>query len=77
MAISFFLYETFKEDNLQDILPLGSYATTVRRKLVDLAVKVIRRGHEIILKVSRAAMERLKLAELLERCQQAPRILIT
>jgi len=29
MVIAFFLFETFKEDNLQDIVPISSYATTV------------------------------------------------
>src|SRR5438552_15787505 len=55
MLISFFLFESFKEDNLKDILPIHSYATTLRRKLVDLAAKVVRTGHEVILKVTQAA----------------------
>jgi len=46
-----FLFETFKEDNLKDILPITSYATTIRRKLVDFAAKVVRTGGELILKV--------------------------
>jgi len=71
MLVSFFLFETFKEDNLQDILPLSSYATTLRRKLVDLAAKVVRTGHEVILKVTQAAMDGLKLQTLWMRCQNA------
>ena len=71
MLVSFFLFETFKEDNLQDILPLSSYATTLRRKLVDLAAKVVRTGHEVILKVTQAAMDSLKLQILWTRCQNA------
>src|SRR5438034_143766 len=59
----------FKEDNLQDILPLSSYATTLRRKLIDLAAKVVRTGHEVILKVTQAAMDSLKLQILSTRCQ--------
>ena len=61
MLISFFLFESFKEDNLKDILPIHSYATTLRRKLIDLAAKVVRTGHEVILKVTQAAMDSLKL----------------
>jgi len=76
MLVSFFLFETFKEDNLQDILPLPSYATTVRRKLVDLAAKVVRTGHEVILKVTQAAMDRLQLQLLWTRCQNAAPILL-
>src|SRR5438034_11159568 len=37
MLVSFFLFETFKEDNLKDILPITIYATTVRRTLIDFA----------------------------------------
>jgi hypothetical protein len=44
MVIGFFLYQTFKEDTVQDILPLSSYATTVRRLLIDIAAKVVRTG---------------------------------
>jgi hypothetical protein len=76
MLVSFFLFETFKEDNLQDILPLPSYATTVRRKLVDLAAKVVRTGHEVILKVTQAVMDRLQLQLLWTRCQNAAPILL-
>lgn len=69
MVIGFFLYQTFKEDTLQDILPLSSYPTTVRRLLIDIAAKVVRTGHEVILKVTQAVMDRLKLQMLWTRCQ--------
>jgi hypothetical protein len=78
MVVSFFLFETFKEeDNLKDILPMTSYATMIRRKLVDFAAKVVRTGHELILKVPTAVMARLNLATLWTRCQAAPPILQT
>ena len=57
MLLSFLVFETFKEDNLTDILPLRSYATTVRRKLVDFAAKVVRTGREVSLKVTPAVMD--------------------
>ena len=72
MVIAFFLFETFKEDNLQDILPMTSYATTVRRQLIDIAAKIVRKGRAIILKVPKAVMERFPLTALWTRCQQAP-----
>jgi hypothetical protein len=77
MVVSFFLFETFKEDNLKDILPITSYATTIRRKLVDFAAKVVRTGGELILKVPAVIMERLQLATLWTRCQVASPILQT
>jgi Transposase DDE domain group 1 len=71
MLISFFLFESFKEDNLKDILPIHSYATTLRRKLIDFAAKVVRTSHEVILKVPQAVMDHLKLQILWTRCQNA------
>jgi len=77
MVVSFFLFETFKEDNLKGILPITSYATTIRRKLVDFAAKVVRTGGELILKVPAVIMERLQFATLWTRCQVASPILQT
>ena len=77
MVVSFFLFETFKEDNLKGILPITSYATTIRRKLVDFAAKIVRTGGELILKVPTVIMERLSLDTLWKRCQSAQRILQT
>mgnify|MGYP005858815021 CR=1 FL=1 len=76
MLVSFFLFQTFKEDNLGDILPITAYATTIRRKLLDLAAKVVRTGRELILTVPAAAMERLQLPTLWTRCQNAPPIIL-
>jgi hypothetical protein len=69
MVIAFFLFQTFKEDNFQDILPVNSYATTVRRQLLDIAAKIVRTGHEVILKVTQPVMDRLQLQLLWTRCQ--------
>jgi len=77
MLLSFFVFEACKEDTFKDIVPVTSYATTVRRKLIDLAAKIVRTGHECVLKVSQAAMERLKLQTLWTRCQEASPIPLT
>ena len=69
MLISFFLFETFKEDVLEEILPVTSYATTVRRKVVDFAAKIITTSRGIVLKVTQAVMDRLRFDRLWERCQ--------
>ena len=69
MVISFFLFETFKEDVLEEVIPVVSYATTVRRKALDIAAKIVKTGGEIILKVTKAVMENLRLDKLWERCQ--------
>ena len=69
MLISFFLFETFKEDILEEVLPVASYATTVRRKVVDFAAKIITTSRGIVLKVTQAVMDSLRFDKLWERCQ--------
>ena len=69
MVISFFLFETFKEDMLEEVLPMVSYAATVRRKALDFATKIVNTGREIILKVTRTVWEDLRFDKLWERCQ--------
>lgn len=67
MVIAFFLFETFKEDVLEEVMPIGSYATTVRRKALDFAAKIVSKGRQITLKVTKAVMEALKFEKLWER----------
>jgi len=69
MLISFFLFETFKEDVLEEVLPVASYATTVRRKAVDFAAKIITTSRGVILKVTQAVMDNLRFDKLWEKCQ--------
>ena len=64
MVITFFLFETFKEDVLSEVIPVTSYATTVRRKIVDIAAKIIKTGGGIILKVTRQVMETFSFTKL-------------
>jgi Transposase DDE domain group 1 len=74
MLISFFIFESFKQDILKEIMPLPSYATTVRRKLIDIAAKIVRTGREVILKVTQAVMERLQLETVWVRCHSVSAI---
>jgi hypothetical protein len=76
MLISFFLFETYKEDVLQGIVPITSYATTIRRQLVDWAAKIIRTSGKIILKVTQAVMAAWHVDELWMRCQNPPPIVV-
>jgi hypothetical protein len=68
MLIAFFLFESFKQDVLEDVIPVTSYATTVRRKLIDIAAKIVTTGHKIILKVSRTVMDMFRFSTLWNRC---------
>ena len=74
MLIAFFLSETFKEDVLVEVLPITSYATTVRRVVIDIAAKVVRTGGQVILKVTQTVMTTLRFAQLWARCQSPPPI---
>jgi len=74
MLIAFFLSETFKEDVLVEVLPITSYATTVRRVVIDIAAKVVWTGHQVILKVTQAVMDTLHFEQLWARCQSPPPI---
>jgi len=64
MLISFFLFETFKEDVTREVIPIKSYATTLRRKIVDIAAKIVYTSHEIIIKVSKSTMQAITFEKL-------------
>jgi len=67
-----FLMESFKEDVGAPVVPIGAYATTVRRRLIDIAGKIVSHSGKIVLKISSACFENLGLPDLFERCRQAP-----
>lgn len=52
MVIAFFLYEAFKEDVCTPIVAVSSYATTLRRKILDVAGKIVSHAGKIKLKVT-------------------------
>lgn len=74
VLISFFLFECYKRDVLRKIMPITSYAKTVRRRFVDLAAKIVKTSRQIILKVQRSTMNSLKISDLWELCQNPPPI---
>jgi hypothetical protein len=72
MLLGHFLLESFKEDVSAPVLSVGSYACTVRRRLIDIAGKIVLHSEQTVLKVSRACLESLRLPELFNRCHTAP-----
>jgi hypothetical protein len=72
MLTAFFLLEAFKQDTCEGIIPMTAYSTTIRRRLFDIAGKIVRHSGEIILKVTTAVMESLKLDVLWRRCNNPP-----
>ena len=73
MLVAFFLFECFKEDVCEEVIPVEAYATTLRRRLIDVAAKIVRHGGKIILKVATAAMEQLQFAALWTKSSAPPR----
>ena len=73
MVLAFFLFESFKEDVCSEIVPLASYATTVRRKLIDIAAKIVKKSRKITLKVTSATWKNLKFDVLWKRSGAPPR----
>ncbi len=73
MLVAFFLFECFKADVCADVIPVEAYATTLRRRLIDVAAKIVRHAGKIILKVAAAAMEQLQFAALWARSSAPPR----
>jgi len=73
MVVAFFLFECFKEDVCGEVIPVEAYATTLRRRLIDVAAKIVRHAGKIILKVAAAAMEQLQFASLWARSSAPPR----
>jgi hypothetical protein len=72
LAISHFLFESYKRDVTYEVLPTESYPNTFRRQLIDFAVKVVSHGGEIILKVTNEIKEQLNIYYLWELCQSPP-----
>jgi hypothetical protein len=80
MVISFNLYEAFKEDVLgpggtedaEARVTLSSYATRVRREIIDIAGKLVETGRRTILKVTEATARRLDIERLFRRAAGPP-----
>lgn len=72
LLFSHLLYEAYKYDVTQDIIPVNCYPVTFRRKMVDFAVKIISRGGQFVLKVPRAVFDNLNLHELWQRTGSPP-----
>ena len=73
MLVAFFLFEAFKEDVTTPVVPVTAMPVTLRRKLVDVAAKIVTHAGRTILKLTDVVMETLHFKELWERCLSAPK----
>jgi hypothetical protein len=73
MLTAFFLYESFKQDVCSEVVEIGAYATTVRRKLIDVAAKIVRHSGRVTLKVTAATWKGLRFVDLWKKSGAPPR----
>lgn len=84
MLLSFNLYEAFKEDvfgaeeteESEARIPLSSYATRLRREVIDIAGKLIKTGRQTVLKVTEATLPTavgINLGKLFRQVADPPR----
>jgi hypothetical protein len=81
MLLSFNLYEAFKEDvfgaeeteESEAKILLSSYATRLRREVIDIAGKLVKTGRQLVLKVTEATARRLNIESLFRQVADPPR----
>lgn len=72
VLVAFFLFEAFKCDVTEAVIPSTAYATRVRRQVIDFAAKIVRTSGQILLKVTAPIWERLHIEELWARSGDPP-----
>jgi hypothetical protein len=74
LVISHFIFEAYKQDVSAEVIPITVYPNTFRRNLVDFAVKISSETEKVILNVSEAVYNTMKIEEIWSRCQSPPKI---
>lgn len=72
LVISHFIFEAYKRDVTIDIIPIGVYPNTFRRRLIDFAAKITSGGRNVILNVTKDIYETFNLDDLWQKCQSPP-----
>lgn len=72
MLVAFFLCETFKQDVCSPAVEPVCYATTLRRKIIDIAAKIVRHSGQVILKISCATWDHLNFSLLWRKSKSPP-----
>lgn len=73
VLVAFFLFEAFKCDVTEAVIPSTAYATRVRRQVIDFAAKIVRTSGRTLLKVTAPIWKRLHIEELWARSGDPPR----
>lgn len=74
LVITHFIFEAYKRDVTEDVLPITVYPNTFRRKLIDFAAKITCKARNIVLNVTKMVYETIQIVELWKRCQSPPQI---
>ncbi len=77
LVITHFVFEAYKQDVTQDVIPITVYPNTFRRKMIDFAVKITLGARNVILNATKTIHETIKISELWVRCQSPPQIMLT
>ena len=72
MVIAHFIMESFRKDIGVEVQPIRCYPTTFRRRFIDFAVKIVKTGGDIVLKVTQSIWDGLTIAVLWEKCNNPP-----
>jgi hypothetical protein len=72
--LAFALFEAFKADVADLVVPETAYATTLRRRFIDVAGKIVNHAGRVVLKVTQATLDRLRLDELWLLCSSPPKL---
>jgi hypothetical protein len=72
IPLAFFVFEAFKEDVCAPVMKTTGFATTLRRKVLDIAAKIIRHAGRMILKIPQAAWKFLHSQDLWNRSAHPP-----
>ena len=72
--LAFVLFEAFKADVTGPVVPETAYATTLRRRFIDVAGKIVNHAGKVVLKVTQAALDRLRLDDLWLLCSSPPKL---
>jgi hypothetical protein len=67
MILAFNLYESFKRDCLDGVIPATSYPEKFRRKFIDTAGRIVKTARRTILAIPKIVMEQLSLEEVWQK----------
>ena len=77
LVIAYVLFEAYKQDMPQQLVPKSCYPNTFRRHFIDFAVKIVCRSRQRILKVTQTVWDHLRIDRLWEwLCGLTPELLL-